>query len=72
MFHIFGGDGRCIFVSDDAKAGIGRFLLVLGYCGLNSLADEFDFVIRHFNSIQVEVTFFQVMCPDNDGRTTIC
>ena len=72
MFHIFEGGGRYMFVSDNAKAGIWLFLLVRGYCGLNSLTDEFDFVIGHFNSIQVEVAFFQVMRPDNDGRTTVC
>ena len=72
MFHIFEGDARYMFVSDNAKAEIWVFLLGRGYCGLNSFTDEFDFVIGHFNSIQVEVAFFQVMRPDNDGRTTVC
>ena len=34
--------------------------------------DEFDLVIGHFNSIQVEVPFLQVMCADDDGGITVC
>ena len=72
MFHIFEGDARYMFVSDNAKAEIWVFLLGRGYCGLNSFTDEFDLVIGHFNSIQVEVTLFQVMRPDDDGWTAVC
>ena len=61
-----------MFVSDNAKAEIRVFLLGRGYCGLNSLTDEFDLVIGHFNSIQVEVALFQVMRPDDDGWTAVC
>ena len=67
--------GYCIVsvisVFDVLGTGLGRGAFQRHFVALAQL-HEVDFVIGHFNSIQVEVPFLQVMCADDDGWITVC